>query len=144
MLQRTVGSVRAGQFVFPGGKVDDADHGEAFEPICDGLDDATASAPYGDRTRWPRLLVAAIRECFEEAGVLLARPVDGTDVVRFDDPEVARRFNVARHAIHDGSLSLVELCADRAAAAARPTASIWSTTGSRRSASSVDSTPASS
>ena len=112
MLQRTLSAAFArGQFVFPGGKVDDADHGEAFEPICDGLDDATASASMGLDTGGLAWLVAAIRECFEEAGVLLARPLDGHDIVRFDDPEVADRFNTARHEIHDGSRSLVDLCA---------------------------------
>ena len=112
MLQRTLSAAFArGQYVFPGGKVDDADHGEAFEPICDGLDDATASASMGLDTGGLAWLVAAIRECFEEAGVLLARPLDGHDIVRFDDPEVADRFNTARHEIHDGSRSLVDLCA---------------------------------
>ena len=61
MLQRTLSAAFArGQFVFPGGKVDDADHGEAFEPICDGLDDATASASMGLDTGGLAWLVAAI------------------------------------------------------------------------------------
>ena len=48
MLQRTHGAAFArSQYVFPGGKVDDADHGEVFEPICDGLDDETASSTMG-------------------------------------------------------------------------------------------------
>ena len=112
MLQRTLSAAFArGQYVFPGGKVDDADHGEAFEPICDGLDDPTASAQMGLDHGGLAWLVAAIRECFEEAGVLLARPVDGADIVRFDGDEVEARFNAARHQIHDGSLSLVDLCA---------------------------------
>lgn len=111
MLQRTHGaSFARGQYVFPGGKVDDADHGEVFEPICDGLDDATASALLGLDHGGLAWLVAAIRECFEEAGVLLARPVESDDVVRFDDPAVADRFNTARHEVYDGSLSLAELC----------------------------------
>src|SRR5690606_13001052 len=45
----------------------------------------------------------------EEAGVLLARHRGG-DVIRFDDPDVAARLTAARHEIHDGSGSLVELC----------------------------------
>ncbi len=111
MLQRTHGAAFArGQYVFPGGKVDDADHGELFEPICDGLDDATASARLGIERGGLAWLVAAARECFEEAGVLLARPIDGDDIVRFDDPAMADRFNTARHQVHDGSLSLAELC----------------------------------
>ncbi|MFW2336248.1 NUDIX hydrolase [Ilumatobacter sp.] len=111
MLQRTHGAAFArGQYVFPGGKVDDADHGETFEPICDGLDDAPASQLLGLDHGGLAWLVAAVRECFEEAGVLLARPVDGDDVIRFDDPAVADRFNEARHQVYDGSLSLAELC----------------------------------
>jgi 8-oxo-dGTP pyrophosphatase MutT (NUDIX family) len=55
--------------------------------------------------------VAAIRECFEEAGVLLARHVDG-DVVRFDEPDVAARFELERTAVHDGQRALVDLCTD--------------------------------
>lgn len=111
MLQRTHGaSFARSQYVFPGGKVDDDDHGEVFEPICDGLDDGPASEQMGMDHGGLAWLVAAIRECFEEAGVLLARPVDGNDVIRFDDPDVAARFNEARHQVHDGSLSLAELC----------------------------------
>lgn len=121
----------AGQYVFPGGRVDDADHADEFEPFCDGLDDPTASAilriERGGLAYW----VAAIRECFEEAGVLLARPAtarvsgsagtadDDVDLdtalrsaVRFDDPVAAERFGAARHRVHDGELSLATLCAD--------------------------------
>jgi 8-oxo-dGTP pyrophosphatase MutT (NUDIX family) len=113
MLQRTMSAAFArGQYVFPGGKVDDADHGEAFEPVCDGLDDATASARMGLDRGGLAWLVAAIRECFEEAGVLLARRVDETELVRFDDPPTTERFNTARHAIHEGERSLVDLCAE--------------------------------
>lgn len=111
MLQRTHAATFArGQYVFPGGRVDDTDHAADFEPICDGLDDAGASARLGLEAGGLAWLVATIRECFEEAGVLLARGSDG-EVIRFDDPDVAARFNAARHEIHDGSRSLVELCA---------------------------------
>ena len=111
MLQRTLSAAFArGQYVFPGGKVDDADHGDAFEPICDGLDDDEASARMGMAAGGLAWLVAAIRECFEEAGVLLARRTGEDHVVRFADPEVADRFNEARHAIHEGHRSLVDLC----------------------------------
>lgn len=113
MLQRTHGAAFAkGQYVFPGGKVDDEDHSEDFEPICDGLDDITASRQLGlahdhGGLAW---LVAAIRECFEEAGVLLARPADDDEIIRFDDPEVAQRFNDHRHRVDAGSMSLDEVC----------------------------------
>lgn len=113
MMQRTLSAVFArGHYVFPGGKVDDADHGSVFEPICDGLDDAGASARLGIERGGLAWFVAALREVFEEAGVLLARPADGDEVVPLDDPVVADRYNIARHAIHDGEISLADFCAD--------------------------------
>ena len=113
MLQRTLSAAFArGQYVFPGGKVDDADHGEAFEPICDGLDDDAASAGMGMAAGGLAWLVAAIRECFEEAGVLLARRRGEDHVIRFTGGELTERFNVARHAIHEGARSLVDLCVE--------------------------------
>jgi 8-oxo-dGTP pyrophosphatase MutT (NUDIX family) len=113
MLQRTLAAVFAkGMYVFPGGRVDANDNEDQLEAICDGLDDEEASAllgiPNGGLSYW----VAAIRECFEEAGVLLARPTNSNELVRFDtDSVLQNRFSVARHAIHDSNMSLVELCA---------------------------------
>jgi 8-oxo-dGTP pyrophosphatase MutT (NUDIX family) len=111
MLQRTLSAAFArGQYVFPGGRVDDADHGADFEPICDGMDDRSASALLGLERGGLAWLVATIRECFEEAGVLLARRHGDGEVVRFDDPDTIARFTAARHAVHDGERSLVDLC----------------------------------
>jgi 8-oxo-dGTP pyrophosphatase MutT (NUDIX family) len=113
MLQRTLSAAFArGQYVFPGGKVDGDDHADEFEPFCDGLDDAAASAAMGLDHGGLAWLVAAIRECFEEAGVLLARPTGSTAVVRFDEADVEERFNTARHAVHEGERSLIGLCRD--------------------------------
>ena len=42
--------------------------------------------------------------------MLLARPRDSDAPVGFDDPDVAERFNDARHRINAGDGSLVELC----------------------------------
>ena len=85
MMRRTTKAAFAGgMYVFPGGAVDAED--SSYE-------------------------IAAIRECFEEAGVLLARRETTGDVVRFDAPEVIERFNTERHNIHDGSIALLDLCA---------------------------------
>ncbi len=112
MLRRTLQAVFAsGMYVFPGGRLDDVDGAAEMEAVCDGLTDERASEllqiPHGGLAFW----VAAIRECFEEAGVLLARSIDSGDVIRFDESAVADRFNAARHNIHDNSLDLIELCA---------------------------------
>ncbi|MEO6122497.1 MAG: NUDIX hydrolase [Ilumatobacteraceae bacterium] len=111
MLRRTLKAVFAsGMYVFPGGRLDDVDGGAEMEAVCDGLSDEHASAvlqiPSGGLAYW----VAAIRECFEEAGVLLARSTDTGEVVRFDDPDVIARFATARANIYDSSLNLVQLC----------------------------------
>lgn len=110
MLQRTHSAVFAnGQYVFPGGKVDDADHAAELEPYCDTTD-TVASARMGMASGGLAWLVAAVRECFEEAGVLLARPAGSGDLISFDDADVASRFNEARRLVHDGSRSMIELC----------------------------------
>ena len=111
MLRRTfTAAFASGMFVFPGGKVDEVDASTEIGEICHGLTDEEASnllqIPSGGLAYW----VASIRECFEEAGVLLAHDSMSGEVVRFDDPEVAARFGKERENIHDGSLALLELC----------------------------------
>jgi 8-oxo-dGTP pyrophosphatase MutT (NUDIX family) len=111
MLRRTFSAAFAsGMFVFPGGKVDDVDGVDEIAELCDGLTDSHASSllgiPNGGLAYW----VACIRECFEEAGVLLARHESTGDVVRFDDEETAKRFEAERENIHDGSVALLDLC----------------------------------
>lgn len=61
-----------GALVFPGGKVDPADR----DP---GLRDRCAGAPARDGAL--ALRIAAIRETFEESGILLARPWGSRDLV---------------------------------------------------------------
>lgn len=102
MLRRTGNaSFAAGMYVFPGGRVDDADGAAEIEPFCRGLDDADASRQLGLDTGGLAYWVAAIRECFEEAGILLADRRDGSPLtIGADD----------RHAVHDGELSMVDLC----------------------------------
>ena len=111
MLRRTFNAAFAsGMFVFPGGKVDDVDGVDEIAELCDGLTDAHASALLGIANGGLAYWVACIRECFEEAGVLLARHETTGDVVRFDDDETAQRFEVERENIHDGSVALLDLC----------------------------------
>jgi 8-oxo-dGTP pyrophosphatase MutT (NUDIX family) len=111
MLRRTFNAAFAsGMFVFPGGKVDDVDGVDEIAELCDGLTDAHASALLGIANGGLAYWVACIRECFEEAGVLLARHETTGDVVRFDDEATAQRFEVERENIHDGSVALLDLC----------------------------------
>lgn len=102
MLRRTMNAVfGGGMYVFPGGRVDGVDGGDEIAPVCHGLDDAEASAKLGLDHGGLAYWVAAVRECFEEAGVLLASPrAGGTLRLRHED----------RHEVHDGVLSLAQLC----------------------------------
>lgn len=60
----------SGALVFPGGKLAPGDSEPRVRGLCDGVDDL-------DDTLLA-LRVAAIREAFEESGILLAREVDGS------------------------------------------------------------------
>lgn len=110
MLQRTGSAAFArNAYVFPGGRVDGTDHAAEFEAVCDE-DDAAASARLGLESGGLAWLVATVRECFEEAGVLLAGPVGSPAAIDFDTPELQQRFTAARHAVHSGDLGLGALC----------------------------------
>jgi 8-oxo-dGTP pyrophosphatase MutT (NUDIX family) len=110
MLRRNLSSVFvAGASVFPGGAVDDDDRGEEMSVLVDGIDDARASAPLGRSRGGLGFWVAAIRESFEEAGVLLARDArTGAPA----SPEVVARLASARGAVASGERSFAALVRD--------------------------------
>ena len=111
MLQRTFSAAFAsGMFVFPGGKVDDVDSSVEIGELCTGLTDEEASAQLGIASGGLAYWVACIRECFEEAGVLLAKYSGTGEVIRFDRDDIIEEFNKERENIHDGSLALLDLC----------------------------------
>src|SRR5688500_4681911 len=62
-----------GAHVFPGGRVDDGDREADLERHCDGVEPAVAALSDVPRSEAVAYHAAAIRELFEEAGVLLAR-----------------------------------------------------------------------
>jgi 8-oxo-dGTP pyrophosphatase MutT (NUDIX family) len=95
--------------VFPGGAVDDDDHDPALARRTIGLDDAAASTllglARGGLARWH----AAARECFEEAGVLLARTRSALAHHDLRDDEEAARLGEWRHALNRGDATWREL-----------------------------------
>ena len=97
-------------WVFPGGLAAQSDYDRSLEPFCSGLDDQEASAllgiPEGGLGYW----VAAIRECFEESGFLLARDFEGR-LCQPGAPEHEARFADYRSALARGELTLREVCA---------------------------------
>ena len=87
LLQRHPSSrFSPGAFAFPGGRVEGVDAAPGAEARCRGLDRAEAARQLADVRPPERAIgfcVAALREAFEEAGILLAygpdaRPVDAS------------------------------------------------------------------
>jgi 8-oxo-dGTP pyrophosphatase MutT (NUDIX family) len=111
MLRRNLNSdFVGGAYVFPGGGVDDHDRHANLEPVCEGRTDADSSARLGVDRGGLAYFVAAIRESFEEAGVLLAYDADGS-MIRLDEPGRAERFAAHRRQVDTGGRRLVDVCA---------------------------------
>lgn len=95
LLRAERGDHNSGAWVFPGGLVDPGDR-EA-RAVCDGPDDATLSATLGVAEGGLAPAVAAIRECFEECGLLFAS--GGTS---------AEALQPWRGPLHRGELTIAE------------------------------------
>jgi 8-oxo-dGTP pyrophosphatase MutT (NUDIX family) len=95
-------------YVFAGGALDLGDESAEVYALCDGLDDGLASEQLELPANGLRFFVAAIREAFEECGLLLAYDDRGdiADLSAWDEA----RLREARLKISSGRLSLAELC----------------------------------
>ncbi|HMD35752.1 MAG TPA: NUDIX hydrolase [Vicinamibacterales bacterium] len=87
-----------GAQVFPGGRVD-TDDADGDESWCDGLDHAVKQLAGTSRPEAIAYHVAAARELFEEAGVLLARAGSGS-FVSLGDADAHARFRQYRFDVH--------------------------------------------
>lgn len=109
MLRRNLNSdFVGGAYVFPGGAVDPDDRHANLEPVCEGRTDADASRRLGIGSGGLAFWVAAIRESFEEAGVLLAYDLDG--MVDLDDAASVERWAHHRQQVDTGQLTMIDLC----------------------------------
>jgi 8-oxo-dGTP pyrophosphatase MutT (NUDIX family) len=109
MMQRNLNSgFVPGAHVFPGGALDEADNAADLRALCAGLDEAAANRALGVATGGLAYWAAAIRECFEEAGVLLA--YDGAqNVIALDQPALSERFRNHRHALNAGNRDFIDI-----------------------------------
>ncbi len=107
MVQRPARGDFPDLHVFPGGKVDD--HDGELEHACHGLDDIEASRRLTLDRGGLRYWVTAIRECFEESGVLLAYR-NGAMFEPRDEAEETR-FEAYRNALAAGRTGLGEVVA---------------------------------
>ncbi|HEY3238514.1 MAG TPA: NUDIX domain-containing protein [Acidimicrobiia bacterium] len=111
MLRRNPDSIFAADaWVFPGGAVDPAD-GDLPPAGLLGPTDDDASATLGLSAGGRAFFVAAARECFEEAGVLLARHPSSGAVLDTSSELDATRFARHRRDLLAGRRSLAEMLA---------------------------------
>jgi len=109
MLKRTSrASFASGMFVFPGGKVDGDDHLHMYDAHRHGPTDAQSQQVSALGDEWRGYWVAAIRETFEEAGLMLA--YRGGELLSYDDESLHDRFDAYRGPLHSEELSLLEIC----------------------------------
>jgi 8-oxo-dGTP pyrophosphatase MutT (NUDIX family) len=112
MLRRTARAIFAGDmWVYPGGRVDPEDEAIAAQHVV-GLEPEEANRRLGVDEGGLSFWVAALRECFEEAGILLARrrldglPVDVTA------PATVERLARRRAALNRGEITFAEVIAE--------------------------------
>lgn len=110
MVRRHAGTAFRGAHVFPGGRVDPSD-GDADSSWCDGLDHAARQLSDLTPSEAVAFHVAAVRELFEEAGVLIARRSAGGDV-SLAEVEAQHRFAGYRGAVHAGGRTLRSIAED--------------------------------
>ena len=106
MLKRTTKAAFAsGMYVFPGGRIDASDSDLALAPyIIEPRDHQHAQiAALGED--WLGAYVAAIRETFEEAGILMAKHANGSWVTL-----PSKTIAETRQSLHQGELSMADLC----------------------------------
>lgn len=94
-----------GRYLFPGGSVDPSDGLADIYAHCRGLTDAAASSRLGIESGGLAYWVAAIRESFEESGLLLAHDEDGNPIAHEHAAELARH----RKAVAAGDMPFDDL-----------------------------------
>jgi glyoxylase-like metal-dependent hydrolase (beta-lactamase superfamily II)/8-oxo-dGTP pyrophosphatase MutT (NUDIX family) len=109
MLRRAEreGDQNSGAAVFPGGHLDRAD--VRAHPLCIGLTDAQASATLRAESGGLSYWIAALRECFEESGLLLAVDSQGrwADLRTLGD---AHTVMALRQRLNDGAVDIASIC----------------------------------
>jgi glyoxylase-like metal-dependent hydrolase (beta-lactamase superfamily II)/8-oxo-dGTP pyrophosphatase MutT (NUDIX family) len=101
-------------YVFPGGRVDAADRGADAAALCAEMDDVAASRELDIAEGGLAFRIGAIRECFEEAGLLFARGAHaGDELLAIDTPAAIAEFIDLRRRLNAGELAFTDLCHER-------------------------------
>ncbi len=104
-------SFMAGNYVYPGGRIDRADHNLEICPSCKGITPEEAQQVLGGTLSPEQSLaywIAGVRELFEEAGVLLAYDQQRAPFTLKNREQEERFFNY-RDLLQKGKMSLCQL-----------------------------------
>lgn len=104
----------AGAYLFPGGAVDPEDGSPEMLRRVHGLDEAVADSRLATGPGAMRFWVAAIRESFEEAGVLLARDAASSEHLDVASDEATADLDADRRALIAGERAFDEIVQRRA------------------------------
>ena len=108
MLKRTTKAAFAsGMYVFPGGRIEADDGSPDYRPFLQPMLPHQAKQHAALDDDHFGAYIAAIRETFEESGVLMAKNKSGAWATI--EPQLAQS---ARRDLHDGILSLIDFCRD--------------------------------
>lgn len=110
MLKRNARSIFVGDmWVFPGGAVDPEDGTPEADAVVEGLTDTEASSNLGIEKGGVAFWVAALRETFEEAGILLARTPGEKELVDLSQSDTEERFGTYRAGVNAGEVDFVSM-----------------------------------
>ncbi|XOV90420.1 MAG: NUDIX domain-containing protein [Pseudomonadota bacterium] len=110
MMKRNANTQFAGgMWVFPGGSVDEGDNAENYQRHCTHRSDAEASAQLSVARGGLAYYVAAIREAFEEAGILLALNRQDESPLTLIADDVRQRFDAWRDQVNDGTVDFLDV-----------------------------------
>lgn len=113
LMQRTHQAVfMPGYFVFPGGMVDALDASASMLSFCTGVAESEASAMLGLEQGGLAYMIAAIRESFEEVGLLLAQDADG-DYIEIAEPGDVEYYAGLRERLNAGQLTFADVFRSR-------------------------------
>ena len=100
-----------GNYVFPGGGMDSVDNDTALMERCAGIDRLRAPGFMGhdvDTDRAVAYCITAIRETFEESGLLYAYDHSGHELA-FDHPEIIEKYSGYQREINNGKLCFADM-----------------------------------
>ena len=97
-----------GSFVYPGGSVEPGDKDKSILPYCRSLPFNTSAPEKVDEDELLGYRVCALRELFEEAGILLARRISG-ELCTADPVPDGDRLAAYRGQIDQDEISMTEL-----------------------------------